>query len=228
MRTPFFGQYGNDIEFQNDSDLLDKFSNIDCSVPSRTQGRKSSHRERYCLKIYLIYLLQNKLLKFPFKIIKEEAPDFFILCHNETIALEVTDAATEDYQRAMTELEKSPLGTILESGTYELVKPGQRLNGPGWNGNSAEIEWVRVILDSIINKIKSLNQPHFKTAGRYELLIYDNSDVSVMLHVKDALPLLKKSIHEKLNTKRFEKTFHLISVIHSSQLLYDVTDKTLS
>lgn len=222
METPFFGQYGNEIEFQNDSELLEKFSNIDCSVPARTEGRKSSHRERYCLKIYLMYLLQNKLLEFPLKIIKEEAPDFLILCHDEIIALEVTDAAAEDYQRAMTELAKSPPGTMLESGTYELVKPGERLNGPGWNGNSVEIEWVRVILDSIMNKIKSLNQPHFKTADRYKLLIYDNSDVSVMLYVKDALPLLKKSIRAKLNVERFEKAFHSISVIHSNQLLYDV------
>jgi hypothetical protein len=140
MRTPFFEQYGNEIEFQNDSDLLDKFSSIDCSVPGRTEERKSSHRERYCFKIYLMYLLQNKLLKFPLKIIKEETPDFLILCHNETIALEVSEAATEDSQRAMIELAKSPRGTILEKDTNGLVKAGGQLIGEGWRGNAVEIE----------------------------------------------------------------------------------------
>lgn len=222
MKTLFFGQYGNEIDFQNDAELLEKFSSIDCCVPARTQGRKSSHRERYCLKIYLMYLLQNKLLKFPLKIIKEEAPDFLILCHDETIALEVTDAATEDSQRAMTELAKSPPGTILEKGANRLVKPGGKLIGPGWNGNSVEIEWVDVILNSIIDKTENLNQPHFKTATGYELLIYDNSHVSAMLHVKDALPLLKKVIREKSNAKHFERTFSCISVIHHDQLLYNV------
>ena len=222
MKTPFFGQYGNKIYFQNDSELLEKLSSIDCSVPGRTKGRKSNHRERYCLKIYLMQLFQNKLLKFPLKIKKEEAPDFLVLCFDEIIALEVTDAAAEDYQRAMTELEKSPPGTMLEKGIHKLVKPGEELTGPGWNGNSVEIEWVSVILNSIINKTESLNQPHFKPADRYELLIYDNSDVSAMLHVKDALPMLKNAIHEKFNAKHSEKTFHSISVIHSNQLLYDV------
>lgn len=222
MKTPFFGQYGNEIEFQNDTELLEKFSSIDCSVPARTQGRKSSHRERYCLKIYLMYLLQNKLLKFPLKIIKEEAPDFIILCHNETTALEVTDAATEDSQRAMTELAKSPPGTILEKGTNRLVKAGGQLIGEGWCGNTVEIKWVDIILNSIIDKTESLNQPHFKISDRYELLIYDNSHVSAMLHVKDALPLLKKVIPEKSNAKHFERTFSCISIIHHEQLLYNV------
>lgn len=222
MKTAFFGQYGDEIAFQNDAELLEKLSGIDCSVPGRTEGRKSSHRERHCLKIYLMYLLQNKLLKFPLKIKKEEGPDFLVLYHDEIIALEVTDAGTKGYQRAMTELQKSPPGTILESGTHKLVKPGGKLSGPGWSGNSVEIEWASVILESIINKTESLNQPHFKIANRYELLIYDNSDVSAMLHVKDALPLLKNTIHEKFNVERFERTFSCISVIHHDLLLYDI------
>lgn len=224
METPFFGQYGEEIEFQNDSELLEKLSSVDCFVPGRTEGRKSSHRERYCLKVYLMHLFQNKLLKFPLRIMKKEAPDFLVLCRDGITALEVTEAGAEAYQQAMTELEKSPPETMLESSTHKLVKPGEKLIGPGWNGNSVEIEWVAVILNSIITKTESLNQPHFKTADRYELLIYDNSDVSVILHVKDALPLLKKAIYEKLNAERFERTFRCISIIHSGHLLYDIVN----
>lgn len=225
MKIPFFAQCGDQVEFQNQSKLLERLSSIDCSVPTRTKGRKSSHRERHCLKIYLMYLSQNGLLSFPLKIIKEEAPDFLILCRNETTALEVTDASTEEYQRAMTELAKSPPDTVLESGTNKLVKAGERLIGEGWSGNSVETEWVDIILKSIIDKTTSLNRPHFKSADRHELLIYDNSHVSVMLHLEDALPLLKKAIHEKFNVKYSEKNFHSISIIHSNQLLYDIANK---
>lgn len=228
-KAPFFEPYGNEIEFQNESELLSKLSNIDCSVPARTQGRKSGHRERYCLKIYLIQLSQGKFLKFPLRIIKEEAPDFFISGYDgTTTALEVTDASTEDYQQAMAELAKSPIGTLLESDTNKLVKPGEKLIGNGWKGNSVEIEWVDIILGAIREKTKSLNKPHFKTASRYELLIYDNSHVSIMLHVKDALPLLKKAIHEEPNLKHLKRNFNVISVIHSNQLLYDIANKELS
>jgi hypothetical protein len=223
MKIPFFRQYGDETEFQSKFELLRKLSDIDCSVPARTKGRKSSHRERYCLKIYLMYLSQKELLRFPLKIKKEEAPDFLISCHDETIGLEVTDASTEGYQQAMTDLEKSPPGTVLEMGTNKLMTPGERLIGEGWKGNSVEIEWVDVILDSIIDKTESLNQPHFKTANRHELLIYDNSHLSAMLHVKDALPILRDTVHKKFSAEYFKKNFDCISVIHSSELLYDIT-----
>lgn len=228
MKIPFFGQYGDEIEFKNQSELIEKLSNIDCSVPARTQGRKTSHRERYCLKIYLTQLSQNGILKFPLKITKEEAPDFLILYCGETIALEVTDASTEDYQQAMTELAKSPQGTVLEMGTNKLVKPGEELIGEGWKGNSVEIEWVDIILNSIKNKTESLNQPHFKTANKNELLIYNNSHLSAMLRVKDAAPLLKNSIHGKFNGKYFKNKFQSILIIHSNLLLYDIDNKSLS
>lgn len=175
-----------------------------------------------------MHLFRNRLLKFPLKIRKEEAPDFLILCRDETTALEATDASTEEYQQAMTELAKSPAGTLLESGTSKLVKPGERLIGPGWKGNSVEIEWGDIIVKSIIDKSISLNQPHFKTANRYELLIYDNSHLSVMLHVKDAVSLLKKAVYEKLNVKYFEKNFNSISIIHNNLLLYDIGNNDLS
>lgn len=227
MKTPFFGQYEDEIEFQNNSEVTGKLANIDCSVPDRTRGRKSSHRERYCLKIYLMYLSQNGVLKFPLKIKKEEAPDFLILSYDETTALEVTDASTENYQRAMTELAKSPPGTMLEKGTNKLMKLGDELMGKGWSGNSVETEWVDIILSAIREKTKSLNKPHFKKTNRYELLIYDNSHLSAMLHVKDALPLLKKALYEKLNGDYFERNFHSISIIHSDLLLYDIGNKKL-
>ena len=232
METAFFEQYGDEIEFQNNSDLLGKLYKIDCSVPRRTQGRTSTHRERHSLKIYLIQLSQNKLLRFPLRIKKDEAPDFFILNPDATTtALEQTGAAVEDHQQAMTELEKTPEGTaeVLEcvpKGAYKeaLRKHGEELSGEGWDGNSMEKEWIDVILSAIDKKTESLNGPHFKIADRYELLIYDDSHVVGMVHIEDALPLLKKAIHEKSNLKSFERNFHSISVIHRSQLLYDVAN----
>ena len=232
MKAPFFGQYGNEIEFHNHPELLRKLSDIDCSVPGRTQGRTSDHRERYPLKIYLMRLSQSGLLKFPLRIEKEEAPDFLVSCGGTMMALEVTEAATESYQRAMTELEKSP-GTMLKSlhsfnlGESSLRKPGEELTEKWWIGDSVEREWVNIILNAIGKKTEKLNQPHFKIADRYELLLYDNSHVACMLHTEDVLPLLKKAICEKVGSKSSKRNFHSISVIHSEQLLYDIAGKGL-
>ncbi|GEM_PF-5947136 len=82
----------------------------------------------------------------PVFLVKTEAPDFIISDANKlTTALEITEAGTEDYQRAMTELEKSPPGTVLESGTNMLVKEGERLIGESWDGDSVEREWVPLL-----------------------------------------------------------------------------------
>jgi len=235
MKTPFFEEHGNKIKFENTSDLIEKLSKINSSAPGRIQGRKSHHREKFCIKFYLLTLSQNNLLRFPMSVTKSESPDFFILSNGETTALEVTEASTEDYQRAMTELEKCPDGTLLEShsifnhgmdsqkGEYKkaLRTPGKKLNGEGWVGDSVEKEWIDIILNAIDKKISDLNKPNFQTASRYELLVYDNSHVAEMVHLKAAIPLLKNAIFEKFGLIS-KRNFRSISVIHSDELLYDV------
>lgn len=248
MKTPFFQQYGNEITFQNHSDLIEKFSHIDCSVPKRTCGRRSSHTERYDLKFYLERLPEKCLLKFPFSVRKEESPDF-ILSNNETItALEVTEATTESFQKAQTKQETEPEGTWLElNPSFNLEssekrdkkvqwkaigeamrKRGEKLRGEGWLGDSGKKEWVEIILSAIKKKTEKLNQPRFKNADRYELLIYDGSHVgSIMLDVGKAVPLLKKAVNEKLDLISSKRNFHFISIIRGNQLLYDITNEYL-
>ncbi|MBC8466433.1 MAG: hypothetical protein H8D55_01225 [Deltaproteobacteria bacterium] len=242
MPSPFFKEYGNEIEFQGEFDLNRKISNLDSSVPARTQGRTSAHRERSSLLIYLKELSKKNLLKYPLKIIKRESPDFFVVCSDgTTTSLEETEAGTEDYQRAMTKLEKCPQGTILETDLFKLEKaplpkgdykkalrrPEEKLIGNGWEGDSMEREWCELILDAINKKTKSLNQPNFKSANRYELLIYDNSHVSG-LNIAEALPLLKKAVVINHNLKSSEKKWHSISVIKGNQLFYNVAKEQTS
>ncbi|MBL7075409.1 hypothetical protein ISS37_09260 [candidate division KSB1 bacterium] len=180
---------------------------------------------------------------FPLKIRKHEAPDFLILSSDgKMMGLEVTEASTEDHQRVMTELEKSPQGTMLMTldlfnleksplpkGEYKkaLWKPGEKSIGKVWGNSEVKRVWIDIILSTIIEKTKSLNKLNFKTADRYELLVYDNSHVAEMLNSRYALPLLRKAIGEKLNLASYDRNFHSISVIHIEGLLYDVANKGL-
>jgi len=238
-RTPFFYPYGNEIELRNESDRREKFSNIDCSVPEKTHGRTHDHRERDSINIYLERLFQNKLLRFPLKIRKiredEQPPDFFIFnCDKTTTALEETEAGSKGFHWAMTEFEKSPEIARLDfdlsklekyplskgENNKDLLKP----DGEGWNGDSKERKWTDIILSAIDEKTKKLNDPSFKIADRYELLIYSYSHG---INVKDALPLLKKDV-ERFNIesfKRNKRNFHCVSVIYDDKLLYDVANK---
>ncbi len=165
IKKPFFQQYGNEIKFISKSDLITKLSNINYTVPKRTKGRTSDHRERHSLVVYLLRLAENNLLKFPLKIEKSESPDFLVLNYDgTTTALEETEATTEDYSRALTEFENSPDGTMLDPSLFKLVKsplqkgeykkallkPGQVLSGDMWFNGDEKGEWVEVVLKAII------------------------------------------------------------------------------
>jgi len=233
MASSFFGQYGNEIEFQEESDFNKKLPQLDPSVPGRTEGRTTEHGERNSLIIYLKDLHDKGFLRYPFKITKGEAPDFLILYPNgRATGVEETQAGSEDYQRAMTELERRPQGTLLEAdlfrienaplakGTYSkaLRGPCEKLVGDGWEGDSMEKEWVQIIKDAIVKKTKKLNKSHFRHADKYELLVYDNSHVSGV-NIGKAIPMLEKSLGNDLNLKHADRKWNIISVIEKSQVV---------
>lgn len=229
MENYFFGQYGNYIEFSCGADMLAKIQNINCSVPKRTAGRTAQHRERYCLKQYLVTLLRNNLLTFPFKITKCESPDFIIENNDKSlVGFEITEAATESHQKAMTDLERCPVGTILEMGTNALIPPGGKLTGEGWNGNAVEKEWADIVSDSIYKKTLKLNSNYFNKINEFLLLIYDNTHLSTMLHIEEVASFLQTTIRNKMAQSSFGKLYQQVSIIHSDVLLFDVTGKYLS
>ena len=226
----FFGDHGDELTFESESDFIKKLSYINDSVPRRTEGRISKHRERYCLKIYLKSLYKEKLLRFPMGIKKGESPDFLIITNNETIALEVTEATTENFQIALTESEKRPAKeeTMIEilplfnkdkkvqqeEIKKALRKKEEKLTGKGWDGDSPEKEWVTIILEAVIKKNKKLNELHFKNdADKYELIIYDNSHVRLLIHLDKALSLLTKNFQQA----DLEKIFDVIWLITKNE-----------
>ena len=213
------------IKCENLKDLQRKISSVDCSVPVRTAGRKSEHREMYCLRIYLTCPSVTDLLSFPLTVLKSESPDFFIQkSDGSVIGLEVAEASVEEDQELMTVLEKKPNGTMLESdiidGKYQgrLVKPGEELFSRGMVGDSVEREWVKIVLNLIYKKTKLLNELYSEIPNRYELLIYDNSPLSG-LHTETALSMLNSAIQDDSRFKSFKRIYHRISIIHNGRLI---------
>jgi len=121
---PFIAQ-GSGLSFSDRENLLQFLGDVDVSVPGRTEGRRSHHRERYCMVRYLQTLTGESLLEFPLKIVRSESPDFFLNFKDCSVAIEIRDIGTERSQEATTLLERSPVGTFLE-GEASLVRPGER------------------------------------------------------------------------------------------------------
>jgi hypothetical protein len=224
MTTPeqglVFEVSGSELSFVDAADLLQKLGQMDSTVPKRTKGRRSHHRERFCIVRYLGALASTSLLTFPLRVVKWESPDFLIHEAGKTIGLEITEAGTERHQQAATLLEKSPPGTLLE-GEAGLRKPGEELQGRGYVGDEVERELAGLILRAIEDKSAKLNQPHFVSADRYDLLIYDNSHLAIMAEFKDLAPILRGQLEASAPIGPGPKYFSEISVLSDSWLLYD-------
>jgi hypothetical protein len=120
-----FTDKGDELSFASAGDLIRQLGEIDSSVPRRTEGRKPHHRERYCIVRYLTALARAAILKFPLKVTKWDPPDFLLEQPDGTVTgLEITEAGTEQVQRAGNEPEQELTRLILTA----LADKTEKLN----------------------------------------------------------------------------------------------------
>lgn len=216
-----FGRFGDEVELRSYEDLLDKLAVIDRPVPRRTEGRTQGDRERYCIVSYLLHLAGAGLLEYPFTVAKGEAPDFVLrFTGGRTHGVEVTEASTEEHQRATTQLESSPPGTLLERN--ELRRPGEGLRAKPWAGDEPELEWSRIVLDAIERKVDGYD---YGDHDELELLVYDQTGVGVMVKLEDGAPFLREAIRDWRRAAGPQQVFSRISVLRDSALLVDVSGR---
>lgn len=224
MDAGFFGPLGDRLEAASASELRRLLSQVDPTVPPRTEGRTSEDRERYAIFHYLQTLRENGLLEFPFRICKGESPDFVVEMSSERFGLEVTEAGSQGHQRAATALEKAPVGSWLEEGGG-LRLPGQPLSGRGFVGDEPERLWTEEVLREIRQKAEK-KLPKYQELPAYELLVYDNTSVAAVTSwTVDELPArLAEAIRgwEESETS-IGRRFRRISVLRDRVLMYDVT-----
>lgn len=221
---PFMTQ-GSELSFSDREDLLQFLGDVDVSVPGRTEGRRSHHRERYCMVHYLQTLADGSLLEFPLRIVRSESPDFFLNFTDCSVAVEIRDVGTERSQEATTLLERSPVGTFLE-GEASLVRPGEALQHRGYKNNEGDTELAGLILDALDDKAKTINGPHFQAADFYDLLLYDNSHLVLVTDFKALRPILDASIGTWQRRYELPRRIRQISVLRDSELLYDCGGST--
>lgn len=225
--TQFFEEKGSEILSRDTTELLRNLRQIDTTVPERTQGRRSHHRERYCIARYLGALATASRLTYPLRVVKWESPDFFLYFSNLTVGLEVTDAGTEKSQQAATQLERSRFGTVLEM-EASLRQPGEPLQGPGYVNDEPKLELSRLILDRVKEKTTTLNEPHFKPADRYDLLVYDNTGLlGILAKLDDLAPVVKNCLMSWQAHSRTKRKFSTVSVLRDSGLLHDCTGEAV-
>jgi predicted nucleotidyltransferase len=222
MANGFFGTLGDGFAAASDDELRDLLARVEAIVPPRMQGRTRDDRERYCIVHYLRTLERAGLLRFPFKVTKDRRPRFRIEQGSEHLGLEVTEAGSAEIQRAMTELEKAPPGSVLEGSVVR--KPGEPLQHPPYVGDEPERLWTADVLQAIRNKTTQLSD--YQGLPGYHLLVYDNSEFAVLTawSVTELPGRLATAIHDwRTHTASEGRHFSRISVLRDWVLMYDVT-----
>lgn len=103
----FFGRLGDGSTAASAAELRSILDTLDVTVPRRTDGRRSEHRERYCIIHYLRALEQNGLLCYPITIAK----GLRLHAYFDVNLNLVWDTVTDDLPPLIAELE-----TLLEPG----------------------------------------------------------------------------------------------------------------
>lgn len=215
MAKGFFGRFGDTLSAQDGEELWRRLSEVDTTLVKRKHGRRSPERERYCVVHYLRTLARSGLLEYPFEIGKRERPDFHVRAAGRIYGLEVTEAGDEEYQEALTELEKAPAGSILEGATVR--KPGEPLRGSPQLGDEPERLWTRDLVACVGQKTAKL--AGFDSFIEYQLLVYDNTRHATAWTVTELPGRLAVALAELPSS---ERSFSRLSVLRDRVLMFDV------
>lgn len=188
------------IYSHNRSDLFEKLSIVDISVPLRSEGRKSKHCERWSICLWLSTIPN---LEFPLTLVHQDKPDFYLKTGTNEYGIECTEAIPEDYAQAIAISEKNSNKTSPEMSLftwdqkktfkeiYEITKR-TKLSGPGWEGDYPEHEWACCMLEITMAKNVLIQKPEFKKFSNNFLLIYDNLPLPAIDYSKASTCLMSK------------------------------------
>ena len=196
-----------EISAQNRTDLMNKLADVDISVPLRSEGRTKEHCERWSI---CRWLSTCSKFSFPIKLTHRDKPDFFLETSDQEIGIEHTEAIPQDYAHASAISEKKDNDTVVDMSLFkwgQKKKPHEiyeisnrtKLTGPGWEGDSPEIEWAHSLYDIIQNKTILLRKDDFKKYEENVLLVYDNLPLPYIDYSK-ATSLLREALKTYWNS----------------------------
>ena len=104
-------------------ELLTQLAAIDITVPLRTEGRTTSHCERYLAARLLSTLAGTDEISFPLEIVHQEKPDFALTFGGRTVGMECTEAVSNEWAQIDAIRERDfPESTIM----LPMFKPGSK------------------------------------------------------------------------------------------------------
>jgi hypothetical protein len=188
-----------------DKDTLNcELQKLDTNVPSRTNGRKTEHVERYTMCCLLASIGHTKLLRFPLDVRHNDRPDFLISTPAKEIGVEVTEAIRSKYAEYSAKQERNGEEIVFDTDSDHF---------DGCVGDTLEKEWARLMTETITSKLEKLGQIDFTKYCQNWLTIYDGSQGLVALDLEKAISFFQIDFFEN------QPSFDIIFIQSRDKLL---------
>lgn len=219
------------IEARSKSELLKLLSGSDISVLPRNAGRTNDQVEKWVMYRALSTLCANDQLDYPLSLTKRERPDFLLVCAGNLIGFEITEAINGEYLKAKSLPEAQNDTSIVDVSKFKWGTPERtldelrkiaskdKLTGPGWAGNSVEVEFSQIVSDVAVRKTERLNKEGFERFPNNSLLIYCNQTLPI-LDVEEGSEIC----HNQLSQYWSEDTFDRILVEKGDRIIVFTPD----
>jgi hypothetical protein len=206
--------------FENENDLQKVIENLKVKINKRREGREQSSLDLWVLKHYLPTITNE--IDFPVRIYQAEEsefPDFVLETNNTKFGIEITEATSEDYQKLLSLMSKTP-NSMIDLGHFDyrksynneytfeelkkMIKPkGSKLGGYGYNGYICERYISIYSKDAAKNKVDIImtwNKPY-----PVRIVLYENTP-KVDCHFNKLIDYLNENIinNDELNNYRVD------------------------
>ena len=212
---------------------------VECVTSVTEIGGHTDARENFAVCLFLIVCFAKSKMGLPIKVLRRQSPDF-LLCYGaeqKLLGLEHTRATTEKYAMDMKGFEQYPEGSLLELPPYDpneklpkksriaMRKPGEKLISPGWGDYGMERAWIPVMSSCIEHKTEVLNKEHYEKFPSNDLIVEDESHVSVGKRLHQSISMLReKHLHAPVGG---QCAFDKVHVVTEGRLVYDVFGEAL-
>lgn len=157
------------------------------------------------------------MLEYPVELQKMERPDFSLDLGARKVGIEITEAIPQDLAKASALKDKYSSTGIMDYSFFRWDSPPKseeemrdiifagQLTGPGWEGDSPEIELSKAVREIAHSKTKKLTSNGFDRFDEDWLVIYNN------LHspndICDSFPYILAALEDYWSPKSFTKVF---------------------
>lgn len=215
--VPFFGKYGNCLQFRGQTDCHAESPQLQWRPESAAEIKSTHGQERHSVTLYLRWALESGMEAPPLIVHRaggSHEPDFIVDRGGSICGLEETKATTTPYERHTDGiLGLGPKITDPEFGPRE------------YNGLCVERDWADLVTFHIDKKMTKLKKSYLTKVKECDLLLRSMSVTGPMSEFEPAVEFLQDKVSKLYSTNPTCPTFRKVHIVAENWAILDALDR---